>query len=192
MKKLSLVSSIVLASLSTGAMAGNFYLGPSLFYQHNSASHSSFSGLHPRLSLGYGSMMGDYYLGGEIFAIPFTAVMSNSNSNGAVSAKTTHGFGISFIPGVMVNDTLLAYLRLGVISSKFSAPNTMKTGGQAGLGLKVPLSTRWDMRAEYIYTAYQSISGLGSVKANEIGIGFVYNFGSTCVGNYKSTTVYKS
>ena len=191
MKKLTLISSLLLASVSTGTMAGTFYLGPNLFYQYNSASHSSFSGLHPKLTLGYGSLMGDYFLGGELFAIPFTAQLSSSINHNGISTKTSNGFGISFLPGMMLSDSVLGYLRLGVISSQFPSPNTRKTGGQLGIGFATPLSMHWDLRLDYIFTAYQSINQLGSVKSNELGFGFVYKFDTTPEGTYKST-VYKS
>ena len=191
MKKLSLISSLLIASVSSGAMAGTFYLGPSLFYQYNSASHSSFSGLHPKLTLGYASLMGDYLLAGELFAIPFTAQLSSSINHNGISAKTSNGFGISFLPGMRITDSVLGYLRIGVISSEFTSPNTRKTGGQLGIGFATPISNSWDLRLDYIFTAYQSINQLGSVKANELGIGAVYKFDSTPEGNYKSTA-YKS
>jgi opacity protein-like surface antigen len=177
MKKIALISSILAASISTAAIANGVYLGPSVLVKHISASHSSYNGLNPRLSLGYGDMMNEsFYLAGEIFAAPITATFSDIHRNGAQSTKITRSFGASIIPGMLLNEQLIGYLRFGVISSKFSGPNVTKTGGQIGFGLQGALTETISLRGEYNYTAYKKISGLGSPKTNEVGIGLMFKF----------------
>lgn len=176
MRKKILACAILAACVNTGAMAGNFYVGPTLFAENISANQSSYRGMHPRMSLGYGDRMENYYLAGEIFAVPFSTPISYSTNSTGVNARISRSFGLSLLPGYMITDSVMGYLRLGVVNSKFSGPNTSKSGGQVGAGLETNLTSNWDLRGEYIYTAYQSVNGLGSAKSNEVGIGAVYKF----------------
>jgi opacity protein-like surface antigen len=175
MKKILGLSCLALG-LCQAAFAGNFYIGPSLFLGKVSASHSSYTNIHPRLSLGYGEMFDNYYAGVELFATPFSIDLSNNVNNGNISTKTTRSLGIAFIPGVMLNNTILGYARLGVVSTTFTAPDTMRPGVQVGLGLQSSLNDLWSIRGEYLFTSYRSMSGLGSPKSNEIGVGVIYKF----------------
>jgi opacity protein-like surface antigen len=181
MKKTATMCSILAACITTSAFAGDFYLGPTLLVQKISASHSSFSGAHPRFSVGYGGLLDNYYLAGELFAIPATATFSNKVNNGGISAKVTRSFGVSILPGLVLNRLLIGYLRFGVVTSKFTSPNTMKMGGQAGVGLQTGFNEHWDLRGEYIYTAYKSIAKLGTPKSYEIGIGVIYRWDSDSI-----------
>jgi len=44
-----------------------------------------------------------------------------------------------------------------------------------GIGYHILLNRYWSGRAEYIYTAYQSVNGLGSPKSNQMGFSLLYN-----------------
>ena len=182
MKLTKLVCTLLTASISTGALANGFYLGPSLLVQNISAVHSSYTGIHPRISGGYGGMVDNVYFAAELFSIPATATITSSTNRGAASAKATYAYGVSVLPGILISPRLIAYLRVGVVSSHFTQLNAMKTGVQAGIGLQGSLDAHWSLRGEYIYTSYQSMGRLATPRANEVGLGAIYrfDFGSDC------------
>lgn len=156
---------------------GKGYVGPTLLVQNISANHASFRGLHGSISLGYADWSNKNYLGGELFYIPFTMVLSDirGNSDGP-TAKASSSIGASLLPGTLIYKQILGYLRLGLISSRFVAPNSMKLGAQLGVGLQSRLTTQFSVRGEYIYTAYGSVAKIGTPNSNELGIGFIYFF----------------
>lgn len=173
--KIKLIACSILAALiSSTAFAGNVYIGPSAFLQYVSGSHTNYTGIHPQLSLGYGDLSNNIYLAGEIFAAAGNLTINDSHNRASRSAKITRTFGASFIPGMMLNEKVLGFLRLGIVNSKFNGPNTTKTGGQIGVGLQTSLNPCWDIRGEYDFSAYRSMSGIGSPKVNEIGVGVIY------------------
>ena len=176
MKKIAF-SSLFLALLSTNSFAGNFYLSPSIFGQRVAAPNSTFWGVRPHFAFGYGQLTPDYYLGGEVFSSPTVWATSDSHVSGALSAKITSSYGIDVMPGIIFEPQIIGYAIIGLVNSKFAGPGTTKNGGQLGLGVQTSLSQNWDVRAEYIFTAYKSISGLGSPRSNEIGVGLVYQIG---------------
>ncbi len=164
----------LILTASTGIFADNYYISPAVLVQHISASDSSFWGAHPRLALGYDTKCDRYYFAGELFAIPATATFADNSNPGAVHARATRSYGASFLPGIYLNNILVGYLRLGAVGSKFTEPDATKIGGQVGFGLQTFLNDCWDLRAEYIFTKYENIAGLGAPKSNEIGVGAIY------------------
>jgi opacity protein-like surface antigen len=177
MKKSILALSIVVASMASTAFGwGSPYLAPSLYVQDLTTPTSNFRGLHPRMSVGYAGQIDFYYLAAELFVTPFTYTISNTHSEGGDSLRISQDFGASIIPGVLISEGVLAYLRLGVVSSKFHAPSTTKAGAQLGVGLQTSLSSAWSLRGEYIYVDYSNASNLGSPKSDEFGLGLVYRF----------------
>ena len=175
MLKRILFAILTVLSFST-AYAGSFYMGPHIALIDTTSQNGSYRGVEPRLTFGYGDMMTIYsYLGGEIFASAFSAVLSNNTPN-ATSLKTTRSFGASLIPGYMINQSAMGYLRLGMISSEFSGPNTTKSGAQIGIGMQTSLDRNWSVRGEYTYTAYATVHQLGAPKTDQFMIGFLYYF----------------
>jgi opacity protein-like surface antigen len=164
---------VLLMNLCTIVYAGNLYFSPALFLVNNTTPSSNYRGLNPRLALGYSEMFPDYYLGGEIFGDPASALISNNHDN-ATSARSTWSVGGSIIPGAMITNSVLAFARLGVISTKFTGPNTTRPGGQVGLGLQTCITPYWDLRVEYDYTFYRTVPMLGAVKSDQVGIGLIY------------------
>ncbi len=156
---------------------GRGYVGADLFIQNISANWASFRDLHPRFALGYADWSNQYYLGGEVFYIPATLVLSDIRGNREGStAKASNSFGASLLPGAFLYNNLLGYLHLGLIDSRFVAPNSMKLGMQLGCGLQTKFREQWAFRAEYIYTAYSSVVKIGTPNSNELGVGVVYFF----------------
>lgn len=176
MKKITIISTLIAAGICSNANAGNIYMGPSVYLERISGHNVTYGDIHPTLAVGYATMPGDIYWGGELFYTPLTASMTNSQSDGAPSAKASRSYGASFLPGFMVNDSVLGYLRAGFISTLFTSPGATKTGVQLGLGFQTALTHNYMLRGEYDYSAYHSIHGLGSLKSNQIGVGFIYKF----------------
>jgi opacity protein-like surface antigen len=161
-------------SVCAPVYAGNIYFGPSVFVQDNTTPTSNYRGLHPRMSVGYAEMMGDFYLAGEVFGVPATATMADNHSNGAVSARSTRSVGASIMPGGMITENVMGYARVGVVNTLYPSPNTSRAGGQIGFGLQTCLTSYWDMRVEYLYSAYKTVPTLGAVKSDQFGLGLVY------------------
>ncbi len=178
LKKLVAASIFTIMS-STIAYAGSFYMGPSVMLNYLSAKNSSYNSLSPRLSAGYGGIVANnFYLAGELTATPGSVDLKNGYTHGTdQNTKVTHTYGLSVIPGIKLNDTAMVYGRVGAVKSYFSSQAKTVTGGQAGIGVETSVSPTWNLRSEYIYTAYRSVShDIGSPKSNAIGIGLIHNF----------------
>lgn len=173
-KKL-LVASAILATSSTIAMAsGAPYLGASLGVVDNTAQSGSFRGVPLTVNAGYGATIDQsIYLAGEVFGTIGTSSLDNNPNTKNI--KSTYGYGISFIPGVMVTDHTMTYLRVGAVKTRFNSLGKTATGGQLGLGLQTSLTQNWDLRGEYDYTKYRRVSGT-SPKADAFNLGLVYKF----------------
>ncbi|EKD71436.1 MAG: hypothetical protein ACD_46C00181G0001 [uncultured bacterium] len=76
----------------------------------------------------------------------------------------------------MITDYVLTYLRAGVVRARFSDMSTNKTGWQIGLGGQTNIYQNWDLRGEYVYSQYQSISGIGKPASDQVNLGIVYKF----------------
>jgi opacity protein-like surface antigen len=172
-KKLLMAS--VLATTSTVALAnGAPYLGASVGVVDNTSSQGSFRGIPLTISGGYGAIVNqNVYLAGEVFGVLGTATLNNNATINSV--KTTHGYGVSFIPGLMLSDHTMTYARVGLVKSRFTTAGKTVTGGQIGLGLQTSVTQNWDLRGEYDYTGYNKFNGI-SVKADAFNLGLVYNF----------------
>lgn len=139
----------------------------------------SYRGIPFNLFVGYGGIITQcFYLAGEGFGTVGTFDISDKNG-----LKTSYGYGIALIPGVMLSDHTLAYLRGGVLRANFSAPNEMRTGGQFGLGLQTTITQNVDLRLEYDYVAYTSTSKTlnatnvsVSPRADQFTLGLLYKF----------------
>lgn len=151
------------------------------------------------LFLGYGRYMSDaFYLGGEVYGNWSGArgtLTSIATGVGTYSNRFTArgNWGLSILPGMRVNDTSLAYIRLGynwtrlrlreteTVGVASSATASSSRGGfNYGLGLETLLVDNWSLRTEYNYTRYRSFSTVygTSVRAadNQFTLGLKYTF----------------
>jgi opacity protein-like surface antigen len=177
-KKITLsMGLLTLGVLPCLAFSGNFYLGPTLLIENNNADNgSSYRGISPKITVGYGDYVSpSYYLAGELFGIFGNVKISDNHEE--FSVKTSRGFGASFVPGVMINESTELYARIGLISTTFTDPDKNATGGQLGVGLQTRLTETWDIRAEYTYTAYRDVGDIHSPQSDTFGIGFIHKFG---------------
>ncbi len=189
-----IIASTVLAITASPAFAGNYkgdykgeapapcvtynpaiapYIGMSIGGRNTfSSAAPAYSGILGTLSLGYGGIVApNWYLAGEGF------VDGSINVSNVSALKTTWDYGLSVLPGYLITDNLLGYLRLGAIETRFSTQNTWKVGYQVGLGGQTNLWQNWDMRAEYVYTGYSHVNYLtGSPKSSSVNFGLIYKF----------------
>lgn len=201
-KKL-LVSSVVLAMSST-AFAGGYkgegkykesfkdvnpcpcyqymvgpYLGLSAGVRDNySGGPNFYKGIEGTVSAGYAAMLApQFYLAGEIFG-GGSGDLKNYVAPGSSSVKTSWDWGLSLIPGYMITDHVLGYLRLGGIQSHFngSGQSTNKWAWQVGLGGQTNIVDNWDLRGEYVYSQYGNVGNAGKVGADQFNLGIVYKF----------------
>lgn len=174
-KKL-LVAGAILATTSTAAFAvGAPYLGASLGIVDNTSTNGNFRGAPLTVSGGYGAVVNqNFYLAGEVFGTLGTLTLkNNANMN---NLQSTYGYGVSFIPGVMLSDHTMTYARLGLVETRFTHYNETVTGGQVGLGIQTSVTQNWDLRGEYDYTSYQKFKSI-SGTTDAFNLGLVYKFG---------------
>jgi len=178
MFKKIVITSVIFAGCLSTAWAGSFYLGPALTYEALKAGRIHYQGLSPVLYIGYGDWVREWlYIAGEIFGSPKSIDINNEPKNG-VSLKTKYTYGASLIPGINLDDMIMAYARLGFVSAKFQDLNERKGGSQMGLGLDGKIMDCWSIRAEYVYTMYSSVSGVGSLRSDEFTLAAIYQLDS--------------
>ena len=178
MKKI-LMTAALASVVNVAAASSAPYVGASLGIVNNSTSSGVvngaagvFRGLPFNVFAGYGGLLDQgFYLAGELTGTLGTGEISNANG-----LKTTYGYGASIIPGVQLSDHTLAFARAGVVRSRFSSVNAMSTGGQVGLGLQTSLTQNVDLRGEYDFTAYRSVSTVGAPRSDAFTVGLVYKF----------------
>jgi len=136
---------------------------------------ANFRGVPFNLFVGYGGVINqNFYLAGEFFGTVGTAEL-NFNTG----LKTSYGYGASIIPGLMLSDHTLAFLRGGVVRTRFSNVST-QTGGQIGIGLQTNVTQNIDVRGEYIYSGYgsfnNSFGSIASIQSDAFNVGVIYKF----------------
>lgn len=177
MLKRTLLAGLALTLSSSFAFAaGTMYIGGSVGEATNTSEtqNVNYRGLPLTLNAGYGALLSqNFYLAGEAFGVLGSASL---NDNGL---KSTYGYGLSLLPGIMLGDHTMTYVRMGFVRSRFTpniSNNRNVNGGQLGLGLQLGLTQNLDLRGEYIFTAYQSFSGVASPKQDAFNIGVIYKF----------------
>jgi hypothetical protein len=171
-----------LAFISTAAMASlitpTFYVGPTAVLKTNTVSNNFTRELSPRLSLGYGGTVSQgIYIAGELFAIPNSIQINSTQKSGTPSLKSSFTYGLSILPGLMVSDATMVFLRFSGIKTHFTANNQSVLGYQLGAGLQTQLNASWDLRGEYAYSIYRTLQGMGAPRSDWFGVGAIYNFG---------------
>lgn len=126
----------------------------------------AFMGLSPKLTLGYGLFLGksrSFYTALEVFGgIPVIPLSPNQDY------RITKYAGIGFIPGYLINNTTMIYLRLGAQVSRYTNFNSTNGSGVAGIGFELYTYKHWDTRIEYSYAPNKSL--------NQYNIDFIYKF----------------
>lgn len=177
LKKMMLASAVFASTMSMAATDPSPYVGASLGLNVNSSTNASFGnagvfrGLPLSIFAGFGGVVTEsFYLAGEVTGTLTTGVISNKNK-----MKTNYGYGLSVLPGVMLNDNTLAFVRAGFVRTRFSDVNKMSTGGQFGFGMQSSITQNMELRGEYDYTSYANMGGIKSPTTDAYTLGVVYN-----------------
>ncbi len=161
------VSSVASAAFAAAAAPAP-YVGGGLGLTVNSSHGSSYRGVPLTIFGGYGGVVSNgFYMAGEVFADVVTADLNNSSSQ----LSSSYAYGISFIPGVMLSQDTLGFVRLGLQDAHFKHRSS-KDGVELGLGMQTAINPSWDVRGEYDYIQYN-----GSLKSDRFGLGMLYHFG---------------
>lgn len=157
-------------------MAGP-YLGLSAGVRNNyTGTPVVYKGLEGTISAGWGWMLDPmWYLAGEIFAGDSINLKNYKAADGS-SVKSTWSVGIDILPGFMITDHVLAYLRAGWVRTRFNDQGTNKSGWQIGLGGQTNLWANWDLRGEYVYSYYGKVNAIGHPQADQFNLGIIYKF----------------
>ena len=176
LRKLVVASAALALTTGVAFASGAPYLGASIGEVTNTTDSQTrnFRGVPLLFNAGYGALLSqNLYLGGEIFGTLGTATL---NDNGI---KSTYGYGLSILPGILLGEHTLTYFRAGIVRSHFtpsSSSNRNVNGGQLGLGMQLGLTQNIDLRGEYVYTAYQSFSGISTPRQDQFNLGLIYKF----------------
>ena len=191
MNKQFLVTVAAVSLFSGMASAGNMgkiptyysykvgpYVGLSIGGINNTVSlPASYKGLSGIVSVGYAHLnYQNLYLAGEFFG-DTSATVKNfplyKSSKNSISSSWAYGFDI--LPGIVFNERVLAYARLGVLNRNFNDIKSERTGLRVGLGGQTNLFKNLDLRAEYVYSQYRGTS-IGIPLTDQYNLGVVYKF----------------
>lgn len=182
LKKLIIAAAALALTSGLAHASGAPYIGASIGEATNTTNteNSSYTGVRNyrgvpfMVNAGYGALLSqNLYFGGEIFGTLGTLTL---NDNGL---KSTYGYGASILPGILLGEHTLTYARLGLVRSRFTpsaSSNRSVNGGQLGLGMQLGLTQNVDLRGEYVFTAYQSFSGISTPRQDQFNLGLVYKF----------------
>lgn len=209
MLKKTLLSTAILALTSNIALAGTmgavtkdssekytykagpyvgFSVGPHIMLTGNPLQYI---GANFTLSAGYGHLWNQwFYLGGELFGAN-TVRMKNfgvENIPGRFSisnVRSSWNYGFDAMPGIMLNEKTLGYLRGGVINTEFQGASdyvtrtTHATGWRAGAGIQTNVYKNLDLRLEYVYNQFYKQTEpvrWGHPFFNQFNFGIAYRF----------------
>lgn len=183
MLKKMIVASSVLA-LTTGiacASSAAPYIGAGLGLVNNSLTVKDntlgvYRGIPLNVFAGYGGLITQsFYLAGELGSTLVTGSISDNKQ-----LRTSYSYGASILPGVMLNDSTMAFGRVGVVKSEFTYNGgDTHNGAQFGAGLQTSLTQNIDLRGEYDFVAYQSekVNGVSvAPRSDQFNVGLVYKF----------------
>lgn len=157
------------------------YIGGSLGVRNNySGSPAVFKGLDGNLSLGYGGIIAPaWYLAAEAFVLGTINLKDMPNSATGYpsgSVRSTWAYGLDVLPGYMITNYVMAYLRAGISETYFNNQGVYRFGWRVGAGGQTNIYQNWDLRGEYVYTYHNRISAIGRPNTDLFNVGVVYRF----------------
>lgn len=151
------------------------YVGASLgVLMNNSGTPAVYRAAEGILSLGYGHLWHRFYLAAEMIGSE-SAELKNY-INGLSNVQSGWSLGGDLIPGYLINDRILAYARVGGISTQFNAVDKNQGAWQVGVGGQTQLYQNLDLRADYIYSQYPTLKDIGTPCSNQFNVGLLYKF----------------
>lgn len=171
MYKKLLFSALMLATSSSIFAYSAPYVGASIGVTANTVinvnqfnfNNSSYRGMPVTVFVGFGAVLeNNFYIGGEVTGTPGAFELNNNG------LKTSYGYGASVMPGFMMCDHTLAFVRLGILSARFPNNDNSSTGGQMGIGIQSGLTQNVDLRGEYDYIVYRTISDIRGKAPNQV------------------------
>lgn len=183
-----------------------FYVGANVgasgnfFSVHDAFGHTINQGeVSPLVGLfaGYGHLFAQYnYLGAEIYA---NTTLGDATSNTTVldsggthiGLQTRQSYGASIIPGMVLTNDVLGYIRIGAVWTKYYAlvnnafarhnNNNTQLGWELGIGTRINITDKIDMRLEYDFDKYRSYyTTVNGYHVNSLGdratLGVIYRF----------------
>jgi opacity protein-like surface antigen len=185
-KKVILSTAILASSVSFAMNAPAPYIGAGLGIVTNtsdikgsgSSAVGNYRGVPFNVFAGYGGVINqNFYLAGELSATLGTADIQDNG------LKTSYGYGVSVLPGMMLSDHTLAFARAGIVRAHLPKQRSDSTGGELGLGLQTSLTQCIDLRGEYDFVAYRSVNGITSgstysvsPRSDQVNLGLIYKF----------------
>lgn len=169
-------------SLNAGLFQGNFntsYIDQTDLIQQNISQSSQQYGYTQGIAVGYSKLFRNQYLFGAELAGSLNSHQSKFASGAASAAfsdttQINRNVDLTFVPGVLLTDTLAAYLKLGVsiasVQDTLISPvgytptmtrftnNTTVTGFAAGLGVKKYVTDHVSLFAEGNYHDYGTVN----------------------------------
>lgn len=212
MFKKSMTACAILLCSSSLAFTGTPYLGASFGATHQTFEDKTTyadgtfdaadTGVLFNTNLGYGGLLNSkLYLGGEILANVSSTNMEGIKIDDDIKSlsldfKTKYTYGLSVLPGYMLTDMTMAFVRLGYVRTRFDVKETYNikpidllpsedseqntvNGGQFGLGMQTKLTDNLDLRGEYNYSSYHTFHSLDNKidpSSGQATVGLVYKF----------------
>ena len=160
------------------AFAFRIYVKPSLSYlsttDDSDSTATTSMAYGPGIAAGLGNVFYKYFYAGiEGFWIPNTLPV---NSDSGSVYKISYQYGISLLPGVSFDNTVIGYLRLGVLRSNFPNASAQVSANQIGVGLEYSLSQNWGVNGEYNSERYKGSTAVGTATTGKYTIGVLYKF----------------
>ncbi len=155
------------------------YVGASIGLRENiTGSPTVYRGFEGTISAGIGHLWNQkWYLAGEAFGAD-NALIKNYRASGTNnSISSTLSYGADLLPGFMITDHVLLYGRGGFVQSRFNDMDVSKNAWRVGLGGQTTIYNSLDLRAEYIYSLYQTIPSIGRPQGSQVNVGLVKKFG---------------
>lgn len=176
------------------------YVGASIGPQFNiSGLPTTYDALEGTISAGWAQIFTNrLYLAGEIFGSDGKKLKSYPASASGYTIQSNWSAGADVLPGYMIMDYVLGYLRLGWVQTDFNLTATTQgqqtfaatsnKGGisnprhvnlnawQVGFGGEVNIYKNLDIRAEYIFSLYNSAILINKPQVNQVNLGLLYRF----------------
>jgi opacity protein-like surface antigen len=149
------------------------YFGGSIGSRNNYASNPAvFRGVDGNVFIGFGGVIDTrMYLAGEGYVNK--TWIAKDMPNAGVSAKTRWGWGVSLLPGILVNPRAVVYARFGITRQQFHSSDNVY-GFQLGPGAEISVAPNVGIRGEYLYTKFNTTTNLGKPSADIFNLGVVF------------------